>query len=75
MGVKQEIASQISVHPAGYHTQPHLPGRPYWASLLWAHNTFAVVKSASKLIVLLLKCGDGIQSGFKKTEAVSEESF
>ena len=71
-GVKRGDATKIPVHPAGYHTQPHLPGRQYWASLLWAHM-FAAVRSTSKPIMLLLKCGD--ENGFKKEDAISEESF
>ena len=69
-GVKREIASEVPVHPAGYHTQPHLPGHQYWASLLWTH-AFAAVRSTSKPIMLPLKSEDG----FKKKEIISDEIF
>lgn len=71
-GVKRGDATKIPVHPAGYHTQPHLPGCQYWASLLWAHM-FAAVRSTSKPIMLLLRSGG--ENRFKKEEAISEESF
>ena len=70
--VPQEIASKISIHPAGYHTQPHLPGCHFWASILWAHAFFAV-KSASKPIMLIIKGLD--RKGFKTADAITDDTF
>ena len=42
MGVNTD---KIHCQPAGYHNLPHLPGRQYWASLLWAHS-FAAIKDS-----------------------------
>ena len=50
MGVSTD---KIRCQPAGYHSLPHLPGRQYWASLLWAH-AFAALKDRSKTVLLTL---------------------
>ena len=70
--VPQEIASKILIHPAGYHTQPHLPGRQFWASILWAH-AFSAVKSTSKPVMLIIKDLD--RKGFKTVDAITDDTF
>ena len=50
MGVNTD---KIRCQPAGFHTLPHLPGRQYWGSLLWAHS-FAALKDSSKTVLLTL---------------------
>ena len=39
---------------AGHHSLPHLPGRQYWASLLWAHVYKALTSLSSRSILLTL---------------------
>ena len=34
-GVSEEVADQVTVVPAGYHTDPALPDREHWLSQLW----------------------------------------
>lgn len=53
MKVDETVAHKVPIQPAEFYRQLHLPGREYWASLLWA-QTFAAVKESSKSTLLAM---------------------
>ena len=53
VGVPDDVISALPVFPAGYHTTPHLPGYPLWASHMWMTMLFAIKEYAQPLPIML----------------------
>lgn len=68
VGVKPDVANNISIVPAGHQSDRSLPDRPYWLSDLWVEclNTISTPRGQ---VGLLLLSGERIKSIEQVTDA------
>ena len=67
--ISPTTANRIPILPAGYPTQPHLPGHPYWFSKIWEASILLLDTEAQ---ILMLTAN---QDRIKPPERVSQADF
>ena len=69
VGVTDDVVKTLPVFPAGYHTTPHLPGHPLWASRMRVTMLYVVKEHAKPLPIKLN------MNRFKDIAELSDEQF